>query len=78
MKCKFIHIRIKSKSKINISNSKILELLKLSVGNKITNLNNNNNEKESSKHNLENIFYKKVVQKNITKMIYKKLRIAKK
>ena len=58
MKCKFILVRMKSKININIRDNKILELLKLSVGNKITNINYNNNKKESSNSNFGIIYYK--------------------
>ena len=72
MNCNFINIRMKDKSNININDSKIFGLFKLSVGNNITNLNYNKNKKESSNQNLEIIYNKKYVQKNIGKMIYKK------
>ena len=71
MKCSFIHLKIKDKSFINLNNNTILELFKLSVGNNIYNLIHNKNKKESSKKNLEIIYYKKYIKENIGKMIYK-------
>ena len=72
MSINFIGVRIKDKTNININDNKSLELFKLSLGNKITNLNYNKNNKEYSNKNFEIIYYKKFIQKNIGKMIYKR------
>ena len=69
MKKNLIHIKINNKSNINLN--KVLELYKLSAGNKIINLNYNKNKKVFSNKNLEIIYYKKYIKKNIGKMIYK-------
>ena len=74
MKCKFIHVRIKDKRNINITDIKILELFKLSVGNKIKALYYNKNKKESSNQNLKINYYKKTILKNFAKMLYKKIK----
>ena len=71
MKC--ILFMMKDKNNIIINKNKILELFKLSVGNKITILNYNNNKKESSNQNLKISYYKKFIRKNIGKMIYTKI-----
>ena len=62
---------MKSKNNTNINDNKIPELLKLSVGNNITNISYNNNKQESSNQNFGIIYYEKSIQKNIVKMIYK-------
>ena len=69
MKYNFIHIKIKDKSNQTLNNAKILEKLKLSFGNDIYDLNYNKNK--SSNNNLEIVYYKKFIKKNIGKMIYK-------
>ena len=71
MKCNFIHFKIKDKNKINLYNSKSLEIFKISVGNNIYNLDYNKNKKEFSNKNLEINYYKKYIKSNIGKMIYK-------
>ena len=63
MKCNFIHIKLKDKNNININKNKILELLKLSIGNNIINLDYDKNIKVSSKKNLEIIYYKEYKKK---------------
>ena len=73
MNCNFINVRMKDKSDININENKILEVFKLSVENKITNLNYNKNKKESLNQNLGISYYKKFIQKNFGKMIYSKI-----
>jgi len=70
MKCNFINISLKDKNNINL-NDKILELFKLSIGNSITNMIYNKKKKEDLNQNLEIIYYKKYMKKNIGKMIYK-------
>ena len=77
MKCNFIHVMMKDKSNININDIKILELFKLSVGNKINALYYNKNKKKSSNQNLKINYYKKTIQKNFAKMIYKKIEESK-
>jgi len=69
MKSNFVHIKIKDKT--NIILNKIHELYKISVGNKIINLNYNKNIKDFQNQNLEIIYYKDYVKKNIGKMLYK-------
>ena len=68
MKCNFIHIKLRDKSNINLQKSKILELFELSLENSIINLKYNQNKKESSSQNLEIIYYKKYIQKNVIKI----------
>ena len=66
MKCNFIHIKFKDKN--NINRNKNLEIVKLSFGNNINNL--NFNKKEYSNQNLEIIYNKIYHKKNIGKMKY--------
>jgi len=73
MKCKFIQIKLKDKNYIDFNNNNILEFFKLSVENNIINLNYNKNKKESSRKNLEIIYYKKYTKKNIGKILYKNI-----
>jgi surface protein len=68
MKPNLIHLKLNDKS--NIILNKVLELYKLSVGNKLIDLDYNKNKKEFSNQNLEIIYYKKYIKKNIGKMIY--------
>ena len=75
MKYNLIHARMKDKKNINKNFNKKLELFKLSIGNKTTNL--YTHKKETSNQNIEIIFYKKYSKKNIGKMIYKKNDIIK-
>ena len=70
MKCNFIQVKLRDKSNINLNNNKIFELLKLSFGNNIINLNYNKNKKESSNKNLIINYYKTYFKKNIGKMVY--------
>ena len=67
MEYNLFKVKIRENSKYNT----ILELLKLSIGNNITNL--NYNKKESPNQNLEIIvsYNKKYIKKNNGKMIYK-------
>ena len=78
MKCNFIHIKLKDKYNNNLSNNKILELLKLSIGNNIINLNYIKNKKESSNQNFDIKNDKKYIKKNIGKMIYMNIENIKK
>ena len=70
MECNYIHIKLKDKRNINLNKNKILELFKLSIGNNIINLNYNKNTKKSSNQNIQIIYYKKYIKKNIGKMRY--------
>ena len=70
MKCNFILVKIKDKTNINLNKSKIQELFKLSIENKIINLYNNKNKKEFSNQNIGINYYKGNIKKNIGKMIY--------
>ena len=54
-----------------MNNYKILELFKLSAGNKIYNLDYNIIKKESLNKILEISYYKKFIKENIGKMLYK-------
>jgi len=73
MKCNFIHIKLKDKSKISLNDNKVLDLLKLSFGNNITNLNYHKNKEDISNQNLRFNCYKKNIQKNIGKMLYRSI-----
>ena len=75
MKYNLIPIKLKSKNNINLNNNKIFELIKLSFGNNIIQLNYNKNKKEFSKANLEIINFKIYLEKNIGKMKYKSIDI---
>jgi len=73
-----IFICIKFKDKNNINNNKILEIFDLSAGNDLFNLKVSNKntlfqieKKQSSNHDLEIIYNKTIIKKNIAKMIYK-------
>ena len=66
MDCSFIHLKLKDKSNINKANNKIFELFKLSFDNNII----NKNKKESSSQNLEIIYHKKFIKKNVGKMVF--------
>jgi len=70
MKYNYLHIKLKDKNNNNLNKNKILELLKLSIGNNITNLNYN---KISSSQNIQIIYYQKYIKKNVGKMRYKNL-----
>jgi len=61
-----IHIKLKDKKNINLKKNNILELFKLSAGNNII----NKEKKNSSNQNLEIIYYKKYIKKDVGKMIY--------
>ena len=63
-----IHIKLKDKSKINLNNNRIIELFKLSLGNKVYKL--NYNIKESLNQNLEIICIKKYISKKDVEMVY--------
>ena len=65
MKCNYIHIKLKDQNNLTLNYNKILEIFKLSFGNDIIDLNYNQNK------NLDIIYYKKYIKKNIGKMIYK-------
>ena len=78
MKYNLIHTKLKDKSNINLNNYKILELFKLSAGNKIYNLDYNIIKKESLNKILEISYYKKFIKENIGKMLYKNNRNNKK
>ena len=69
MKCNFIHIKLKDQNNLTLNYSKILEIFKLSFGNDIIDLNYIQNK--NSNNNLQIIYYKKYIKKNIGKMIYK-------
>ena len=64
MKCNFILVKIIDKANTNLNKSKIQEIFKLSIGNNIINFNNN------KKKNSEINYNKKIIKKNIGKMIY--------
>ena len=66
----YIYIILKYKNNINLNKNKILELFKLSIGNNIIHLNYNKNKKESSNQNIQIIYSKKYLKKNIGKMNY--------
>jgi len=68
MKCNFIHIKLKDQNNLTLNYNKILEIFKLSFGNDIIDLNYIQNK--SSNNNLQIIYYKKYIKKNIGKMIY--------
>ena len=60
MKCNFFHFKLKDKSNINLDNTKILKIFKLSLGNNINILDYksyNKNKIESLNKNLEIIVY---------------------
>ena len=69
MKCNCVQIKLKTKNNIPLNNNKILELSKLSFGNKI----NLNYKKQESSHYLDINNYKIYMKKNIVKMKYRKL-----
>ena len=73
MKFNFIHTKLKDNINIELNNNKMIELFKLSFGNNVNNLNYDKYKKESSKKNLEIIYSKKYIKKNIGKMIYKNI-----
>ena len=70
MKCNFIHIKLKDRNIYNLKYNKIQELFELSIGNNVKNLKYNENKKVSSNQNLEIIYYKRYIKKNIGKMDY--------
>ena len=70
MKCNFIFVKLKDKNNINLNNKKFQEILKLSIGNNIKYFNYKKNKKEISNKNIEIIYYKRFIKKNIGKMIY--------
>jgi len=68
MKCNFINIKAKA------NNKKVLELFKLSLGNKVNSLYHkyyNKINKEYQYQNVEIVYFKKYLKKNNGKMIYK-------
>ena len=67
----FFLIKLKDKNYINLNNNRILELFKLSFGNKITNLYCNKNKKDLSYSEDTKIVNKKFILNNIkrTKLI---------
>ena len=71
MNYNFIHIKLKDKNNLTLNKNKILKIFKLSFGNDIIDLNYNQNK------NLDIIYYKKYIKKNIGKMIYKNTEINK-
>ena len=78
MKCNFILVKIKDKANTNLNKDKIQENFKLSIGNNLINFNNNKNKKEISNQNLEIIYNKVFIKKNIGKMVYETAEINKK
>jgi len=73
MKYNFIYLKLKDKTNINLSNNKILELFKLSIGNNINILDYNQSKKEPPNQNIEISYFKKYIKSNIGKMIYKNI-----
>jgi len=71
MKCNFIHVKLKDKNNINLNNKKFQEIFKLSIGNNIKYFNYKKNKEEISNKNIEIIYFKRFIKKNIGKMIYK-------
>jgi len=67
MKCNFIHIKLRNRNTYNLKHNKILNLLELSAGNNIINIEYNKNKKVSSNQNLEIIYYKKYIKKKYWK-----------
>ena len=70
MKYNFSHIKLKDKNNNNLKDDKILKLFKSSVGDNIIIKNYNKSKKEYSYQNLEIIYYKEYIKKNIGKMKY--------
>ena len=68
MRCNYINIKVKDKNCI------IFELFKLSLGNNVNFLYFTGGEEKCSNKNLKLIHYKKYIEKNIGKMIYRKSR----
>ena len=73
MEFKLVHMWMKIEKNININNNSIPELSKISAGNKINNLYFKNNKKDLSNQMFEIICGKQSIQKNIGKIIYKKV-----
>ena len=71
MKCNFIHVKLKDKNNINLNNKRFQEIFKLSIGNNIKYFNYKKNKEEISNKNIEIIYFKRFIKKNIGKMIYK-------
>jgi len=71
MKCDFIQIKLKDRNNIKLNKKILLKLFKLSIEDKANNLDYNKNKKISSKQNLEIIYYKNNIKKNIGKILYK-------